>query len=185
MPHGLMFGDSTLFSSNHHFRYWHFSDIGLPVRDVRCWGRSGHRNGRSPLPILTQSGHSARGSFDHLRRRGRAATRSPSGHYVKRSISRIVLNGRVNEDAVLLRLGLRLVILVDVLDRALSQERAWQDQHADEAARPVGRCLGEHRAGPDPYQAAPGPYEVERPSVSMRMPPSIRQRIPGPWWRCR
>jgi hypothetical protein len=40
-------------------------------------------------------------------------------------------------------------------------------------------------AGPDSYQAAPGPYEVERPSVSMRMPPSIRQRIPGPWWRCR
>src|SRR6516164_5242034 len=63
----------------------------------------------------------------------------------KRSIGRIACNGRVDEDAVLLRLGLRLVILVDVLDRALSQERARQDQHADEAARPVGRCLGEYR----------------------------------------
>jgi hypothetical protein len=47
-------------------------------------------------------------------RRGRAATRSPYG-------GRIVLNGRVNEDAVLLRLGLRLVILVDILDRTVSQ----------------------------------------------------------------
>ena len=26
----------------------------------------------------------------------------------------------------------------------------------------------------------PGPYEVERPWVSMRMPPSRRQRMPGP-----
>ena len=79
------------------------------------------------------------------------------GHYVKRSIGRIVLNGRVNEDAVLLRLGLRLVILVDVLDRALPQERAWQDHHADEAARPVGRRLGEHwgRAGLIPGGARP------------------------------
>src|SRR5450755_2024487 len=91
---------------------------------------------------MTQSGHSARGSFDHPVER---ASSTPYGHYVKRSIGRIVLNGRVNEDAVLLRLGLRLVILVDVLDRALSQERAWQDHHADEAARPVGRSLGEHR----------------------------------------
>src|SRR5262245_4150848 len=38
-------------------------------------------------------------------------------------------------------------------------------------------------SGPLSYQAPPGPYEVERPAVSMRMPPSIRQRMPGPWWR--
>src|SRR5262245_21102003 len=35
-------------------------------------------------------------------------------------------------------------------------------------------------SGPLSYHAPPGPYEVERPAVSMRMPPSIRQRMPGP-----
>src|SRR5262249_32036603 len=35
-------------------------------------------------------------------------------------------------------------------------------------------------SGPLSYHAPPGPYEVERPWVSMRMPPSIRQRMPGP-----
>ena len=34
----------------------HFSDIGLPVRDVRCWGRSGHPAARPRLPILTHIG---------------------------------------------------------------------------------------------------------------------------------
>ena len=37
--------------------FWHFSDIGLPVRDVRCWGRSGHPAARPRLPILTRIGH--------------------------------------------------------------------------------------------------------------------------------
>src|SRR6476646_2821818 len=45
------------FCAPHESPSGHFSDIGLPVRDVCCWGRSGHRNGRSPLPILTRSGH--------------------------------------------------------------------------------------------------------------------------------
>ena len=40
-------------------------------------------------------------------------------------------------------------------------------------------------SGPVSYHAPPGPYEVERPWVSMRMPPSMRQRMPGPQCRCR
>src|SRR6185437_16666059 len=54
---------------------------------------------------------------------------------------------RVGEDLVLLRLRLRLVVVVDVLNRTLAHERARQDHDADETRRFVGRSLREHRIG--------------------------------------
>ena len=61
---------------------------------------------------------------------------------------------RVDEHAVLLRLRFRLVVLVDVLDRAFADQRARQDHDADETGRPVSG-LREHRIGPASYQASP------------------------------
>src|SRR5712691_9814 len=55
---------------------------------------------------------------------------------------------RVAQDPVLLRPGLRLVVLVEVLDRAFSLERARQDHHPDEAARAVHGGLGKNRVRP-------------------------------------
>ena len=51
---------------------------------------------------------------------------------------------RVDEHPVLLRLRFRLVVVVDVLDRALADQRTRQDHHADEAGRPASG-LREHR----------------------------------------
>src|SRR6185312_16567954 len=63
---------------------------------------------------------------------------------------------RVGEDLVLLRLRLRLVVLVDVLDRAFALQFTRQDHDADEARRSVG-CLREHRVGPALVPGAAGP----------------------------
>src|SRR5204863_2999070 len=57
------------------------------------------------------------------------------------------LDRRVDEDLVLLHARLGLVLFVDELERAFAEKLAWQDHHADEAARPVGG-LREHRVGP-------------------------------------
>src|SRR6516165_3878290 len=51
---------------------------------------------------------------------------------------------RVGVDLVLLRFRLRLVLLVDVLNRAFPLKFAGQYHHANKAARFVGRRLREH-----------------------------------------
>src|SRR5262249_60494390 len=53
----------------------------------------------------------------------------------------------VGEDLVLLHARLGRVGSVDELQRAFTEERARQDHHADEAARPVGG-LREYGLGP-------------------------------------
>src|SRR6185369_14853111 len=53
-------------------------------------------------------------------------------------------NRSVGVNLVLLRLRFRLVLLVDVLNRAFPLKFAWQYHHANKAARFVGRRLREH-----------------------------------------
>ena len=43
--------DITLSSEN--VRYWHEADIPSHPPDVRCWGKSGHRQSRPPSRLLT------------------------------------------------------------------------------------------------------------------------------------
>ena len=59
-------------------------------------------------------------------------------HRATPSLPRPERDRRVGVDLVLLGLRLRLVLLVDVLDRAFADELARQDHHADEAAGLVG-----------------------------------------------
>src|SRR5205814_10656200 len=54
---------------------------------------------------------------------------------------------RVDEDLVLLRARLALVLVFDELKRAFAQERTRQNHCADEAAWPVGGSLRKHRIG--------------------------------------
>ena len=55
---------------------------------------------------------------------------------------------RVGEALVGLRLGPRLVVGIEIFDRAFAQKRARQDHHADEAGGAVARALREHRLRP-------------------------------------
>src|SRR5215469_390820 len=61
---------------------------------------------------------------------------------------RRISDRRVGESLVGLRLRLRLVLGIEVLDRALAQQGPRQDHHADEAGRPVARPLRKHRVRP-------------------------------------
>ena len=58
------------------------------------------------------------------------------------------MDRRVGKSLVGLRLRLRLVLGIEIFDRALAQERPRQDHHADKAGRPVAGALREDRVGP-------------------------------------
>ncbi len=87
----------------------------------------------------------------------------------------------VGENLVLLRARLGLVVLVDVARIELfpMSSRGRIITRMKRLGRSAAACANTG-SGPVSYQAPPGPYDVERPWVSMRMPPSIRQRMPGP-----
>src|ERR1700704_4410333 len=64
-----------------------------------------------------------------------------------KSVTRLLPGDRlIDEDLILLRFRPRLVVLVDVGDRALAEQRAGQDQHPDKARRTIG-ALRENRLG--------------------------------------
>src|SRR5882762_10489630 len=56
-------------------------------------------------------------------------------------------NRCVREPLVGLRLGPLLVLRIEIFDRALAQERARQDHHADEPGGTIARPLRENRVG--------------------------------------
>ncbi len=71
---------------------------------------------------------------------------------------------------------------------ARAKKRKMARKTAPKSAKRLGRSMAacaNTRSEPVSYQALPGPYDVERPCVSLRLPPSSRQRMPGPQCLCR
>ena len=90
-------------------------------------------------------------------------------------------NRGVGVDLVLLRFRFRFVLLIDVLDGAFAGELARQIITRMKRLFLSDAACAKTASGPASYDAPPGPNDVERPWVSIRIPPSIRHRMPGPW----